>query len=483
VPGPALVAREQQLRKRASHGRAVDSAELWKIVREVVTGMAYPLDEDWKGRMARDAGAGEAVVATVSEADQIGYLRELLAIPSPGGEEGELARFVARSMSAMGIETALRDCLPGRPGVVGRLRGSGRGPSLMLLAHLDVPSLVPGWRRDPFKPTVERGRVYGAGVRDMKAGLAAMAIAMRAVREARVPLQGDLVFVAVPGHMEQGVGAKRLFDAGVTADLVVVGEPTGLDLLTTHLGWSVLELTVRGRETSTLTPNEGVNAVERAATVVQSLRGLRFRPVAVSEYVRRFLPVAPCYLSTVGIRGGNPFYPNSVPGACTVTVDVRFVPGKQPHEILREVRAHLAAKRRKDPSVRVAARFAYDFALEPVISRPEDPLFRVVQDAVRSVRGAEPKLSGFFYTSDGGVFQQGSRSSTVVCGPANAPLRAPDEWVSAREYFQATAIYIRTALETAGRSRDEMAAAYPFIPAAPPARRTRSRSHRSIPGR
>jgi len=428
--------------------------------------------------MARDPGGGDAVVAAVSEADQIGYLEEVLAIPSAGGEEGELARFLARSMSAMGIETALHDCLPGRPGVVGRIRGSGRGPSFMLLAHLDVPSLVAGWRRDPFKPTVERGRIYGSGVRDMKAGLAAMVMAMRAVREARFPLQGDLLCVAVPGHMEQGVGAKRLFDAGVTADLVLVGEPTGLDLLTTHLGWSVLELTVEGRETSTLSPDEGVNAVERAATVIQSLSRLRFRPVAVSRYVRQFLPATPCYLSTVGIRGGNPFYPNSVPGECTLTVDVRFVPGKRPREILREVQAHLAAQRRKDPSLRVKARFLYDFALEPVISRPEDPLFRITRDAVRSVRGAEPKLSGFFYTSDGGVFQKGSGSPTVVCGPGNAPLRAPDEWVSTRAYFQATEIYLRTALETAGRTREEMAAAHP---AARRARRTRSPSRRSIP--
>jgi acetylornithine deacetylase/succinyl-diaminopimelate desuccinylase-like protein len=411
------------------------------------------------------------VLAAVPETDQIEYLRQVLAIPSAGGEEGELARFVARSMRTMGIETGLRDCLPERPGVVGRIPGSGHGPSLMLLAHLDVPSLAPGWRRDPFGPTVEGGRVYGAGVRDMKAGLAAMVMAMRAVREARARLQGDLLFVAVPGHMEQGVGAKRLFDAGVTADLVLVGEPTGLDLLSTHLGWSVLELTVHGRETSTVTAGEGVNALERAATVIQSLSRMRFRPVAVSEYVRRFLPVTPCYLSTVGIQGGSPFYPNIVPGRCTVTVDVRFVPGKKPRDILREVQAHVAARRRTDPSLRVTARLKYGFALQPVLSRPEDPLFRVTRDAVRGARGAEPKLSGFFYTTDGGVFQEGSRSATVVCGPGHAPLRAPDEWVSTREYLQATAIYVRTALETSGRSRDEWAAAYPPVPAAPRARR------------
>ncbi len=93
---------------------------------------------------------------------------------------------------------------------------------------------------------------------------------------------------------------------------------------------------------------------------------MRFRPAPVSRYVRRFLPATPCYLSTVGILGGNPLYPNIVPGQCTLTVDVRFVPGKRPRAILREVRARLAALRRTDPSLRATARLKYDFALEPV---------------------------------------------------------------------------------------------------------------------
>jgi acetylornithine deacetylase/succinyl-diaminopimelate desuccinylase-like protein len=272
------------------------------------------------------------------------------------------------------------------------------------------------------------------------------------------------------------VGAKLVFDAGVTADLVLVGEPTGLDLLSCHLGWAVLELTIHGRETSTVTASEGINALERAATVIRDLAGLRFRRTAVSPYVRRFLPATPCYVSTVGIQGGNPFYPNLVPGRCTLTVDVRFVPGKSPREILREVTARLAALHRRDASVRVRARLKYDFALQPVISRPDDPLHRLTRDAARWARHAEPRLSGFFYTTDGGVFQEGSGSETVVCGPGHAPLRAPDEWVTTREYAQSTAIYVRAALETAGRTREEYAAAYP--PALAPRRRAGARGVR-----
>ena len=140
----------------------------------------------------------------------------------------------------------------------------------------------------------------------------------------------------------------------MTADLVLVGEPTGLDLLSTHLGWSVLELTVHGRETSTVTAPAGRQRRWSApppwsgASPDALPAGRRCR-----AYVRRFLPATPCYLSTVGVQGGNPFYPNVVPGQCTLTVDVRFVPGKRTAASSGEVRG--APRRARAGRIRPSA--------------------------------------------------------------------------------------------------------------------------------
>ena len=99
--------------------------------------------------MTRDPGPWDAARSTVPEAEQIEYLRQVLAIPSAGGEEGPLARFVASRMQAMGIGTELGPASPTGRAVVARIPGAGRGPSLMLLAHLDVPAMASGWTRDP----------------------------------------------------------------------------------------------------------------------------------------------------------------------------------------------------------------------------------------------------------------------------------------------------------------------------------------------
>ena len=55
-----------------------------------------------------------------------------------GPGEGAFAADLAARMERLGMEVDLWDVLPGRPNVVGRLRGRGGGRSLMLLGHLDV---------------------------------------------------------------------------------------------------------------------------------------------------------------------------------------------------------------------------------------------------------------------------------------------------------------------------------------------------------
>src|SRR5713101_1710873 len=139
-------------------------------------------------------------------------LRELVRFPTanpPGGEE-PAARFVERELRAIGCDTVvvpyedqpnqsvpssstrlagtrhlITSSPPARAHVVGRLRGSGERPGLMLSGHLDVvpPGAVP-WSHDPFAGEVVEGRLYGRGACDMKAGVAAMIAAAAEIAHA-----------------------------------------------------------------------------------------------------------------------------------------------------------------------------------------------------------------------------------------------------------------------------------------------------------
>ena len=114
--------------------------------------------------------------------DDTALLIDVCSIDSIWGKERELAEFFADRLTAWGCEQVeLVESRPGRPSVGARLRGSGGGRSLVLNGHLDIYELSEDWTRDPFAAALENGKVYGAGIADMKAGTAAAAAALRRI--------------------------------------------------------------------------------------------------------------------------------------------------------------------------------------------------------------------------------------------------------------------------------------------------------------
>jgi acetylornithine deacetylase len=83
---------------------------------------------------------------------------------APG--EGEIARFVASWMQRAGLDVKVSEVAPGRPNVIGTVRGSGGRRSLMLNAHMDT--VGHGEMVDPLVPRVEGNRMHGRGSYDMK---------------------------------------------------------------------------------------------------------------------------------------------------------------------------------------------------------------------------------------------------------------------------------------------------------------------------
>src|SRR5437899_7965627 len=113
-------------------------------------------------------------------------------VPSGSGE-GAIARFVASWLAGAGLDVEIVEPVAGRPSVVGVLRGSGGGQSLMLNAHMDTVGA--GGMGDAFSPVVRDGRVYGRGAYDMKASLAAIMITAR--EAAGLGLKGDVIITAL----------------------------------------------------------------------------------------------------------------------------------------------------------------------------------------------------------------------------------------------------------------------------------------------
>jgi acetylornithine deacetylase/succinyl-diaminopimelate desuccinylase-like protein len=85
--------------------------------------------------------------------------------------------------------------------LVARLRGTGRRPPLVLLAHLDVvEARREDWSMDPFRLFEKDGFFYGRGTSDVKDGAAILATTLVRLKEAGLTPDRDLVLALTTGE-------------------------------------------------------------------------------------------------------------------------------------------------------------------------------------------------------------------------------------------------------------------------------------------
>src|SRR5690242_4425850 len=153
----------------------------------------------------RQDGAAAAVAQAVEglRDEAVALLQTLIRFPSENPKliatsapaERPCQDYLRGVWEGLGCTTETWDALPGRPDLVGVLKGAGSGRSLLFNGHIDVvPAGDPAlWPVDPWSGEVRDGEVWGRGACDMKGGLVAMTIATRAIQAAGLHLQGDLI--------------------------------------------------------------------------------------------------------------------------------------------------------------------------------------------------------------------------------------------------------------------------------------------------
>ncbi len=251
--------------------------------------------------------------------------RELVRAESPTGRESPAATVLANALTDLGYDEVSVDAAGN---VIGELR-RGEGPTFMLNGHMDtVPAGdLEAWPHPPFAGVLDGGRVYGRGACDMKGPLAAMAVGARLAADDAVA--GRILFTGVVQEEIGGMGARYLASTQ-GADVVVVGEPSGLRLMLGHRGRCEVRAVFPGRLAHAGRAELGENALARAARFVTALEGLDLPSRAGlgrSSATATSLVTWP--------RDGT----NVVPGSAELAIDYRMVPGEARADILERLRA------------------------------------------------------------------------------------------------------------------------------------------------
>ncbi|MCB9593056.1 MAG: acetylornithine deacetylase [Sandaracinaceae bacterium] len=304
-------------------------------------------------------------------------------------------------------------------------------PGVVLSGHTDVvPVDGQDWSHDPFDVVERDGKLFGRGTVDMKAFLAVpLAMAPQiAARDLKRPLH-----VALSYDEEIGcVGVHRMLAElsryAATPAACIVGEPTGMKVITGHKGKRVLRCLVRGVAGHSSRPAEGVNAIEHAAELIAHARAVAKRVLAEGPFADAFDPPTTT-MQTGKIRGGLAV--NIIPAECVFELEIRFLPGDDPDalidELTRFAREHVEPEMRAlDPSA--------GFTFEEVVRYPAlstGPEAEVVALAQRLTGETETSAVGF--GSEAGLFSLAGVPS-IVCGPGGiGEAHRPDEFIELGE--------------------------------------------------
>ena len=340
----------------------------------------------------------------------------LVRIPSvnPDGDPGTdrtgeqaCAEFLADFLRGLGAEVTLQDVHPGRPNVVARFSSDGNKPRLLFAPHTDTVS-VAGMTIDPFGGEICDGKIYGRGASDTKGPMAAMLWALRESRDILPQLTHEIWFAGLMGEEAGQDGAKALA-AREKFDFVVVGEPTGLEVVFKHKVDVTARITASGRSAHSSCPERGENAITKLAA------GLLALEKALAAYFAQISdPVLGHPTFSIGtIRGGTKF--NIVPDHAEAVIDLRLLPSQWSDGEAREV---FEVMRAACPGLRIE-KIAGSEALD---TDPGHPL-------VARLVGAGGKLAGAAWFCDAAIFSAQGVPAVAVGPGSIAQAHTEDEFI------------------------------------------------------
>ena len=258
--------------------------------------------------------------------EAVNLLRRLISTPSPSREETATADIWEEWLRNQGIDYVERlhnNVFAVAPGF------NPERPTLMLNSHHDTVRPAASYTRDPYSPDIvtdptlpgiEGDRLYGLGSNDAGASGVALASTFLDIVEnpeacAELPFNLILAITAAEEVMgEHGMRAflPHLAERGLSPDMVIVGEPTGMQPAVAERGLLVFDVVTIGKS-GHAARNEGINAIYRAMEDIDRLRS--FSPEKTSEVL------GPIKVSVTMINAGTQH--NVVPDKCTFVVDVR----------------------------------------------------------------------------------------------------------------------------------------------------------------
>lgn len=341
----------------------------------------------------------------MSQIDVIELLTDLLAAKSYSSEEGPAADVMEHHLTKAGANIR-------RMGnnIIAE-KGSGEG-ALLFNSHLDTVPATDKWTRDPWKPEIEEGKLYGLGATDAKSCVAAMTSAFVAA-----PDPGDAGRIVLTATTEEETGGfgqpngmeLTLPEIGKVV-AAVVGEPTILNICNGQRGMARVILHAEGRAGHASRPWQGENAIQKAAVDILSMKQLEEE---IAKSGKDAVLGIPTIQPTI-ISGGSA--KNVIPDHTEIVLDIRTTRHCNNEAVIGRLQDILQSRMEV-----VSSRFL------PIATEPDTPLIIAAQEVLPNA-----EIRAFGGCSDMFFLTQVPGEPVACCliGPGNGQQsHQPDEFV------------------------------------------------------
>jgi len=239
--------------------------------------------------------------------EAIGLLKSLISIPSLSKEEESVADYLQNYIESIGITAGRKGnniwCLSPMFDL--------KKPTILLNSHIDTVKPVSGWRKNPFIPTEENGRIYGLGSNDAGASVVTL---FQVFQQLCMKEQNyNLIYLVSCEEEISGKGGIESTLPGLPPiQLGIVGEPTNMHPAIAEKGLMVLDVTAYGKA-GHAARNEGENAIYKVLKDIEWFKDFHFE--------KKSSLLGPVKMSVTQINAGTQH--NVIPDRCSFVVDVR----------------------------------------------------------------------------------------------------------------------------------------------------------------
>lgn len=393
-------------------------------------------------------------------------LSDLIAFPSTVGNEKPVAEYLQANMREFCDEcdfvpndNSLRDDpdysspikgldYTDRPNVRVAQKGSGGGKSLLMNTHMDVvpPSSM---QEKPFEPQLRDGVIFGRGACDAKGQIATMYFLLKALRDLKPALRGDVI-----GHLviEEEVGGNgtvtMVRKSGDTADAALVLEPSDFTLYPQIRGAVWFEATVTGQSGHSGKPGGTVSALLKAIKVIEIFTAYHGRCIAESRghypLFDQFENPAPL---TIGqLEAGD--WPAQAPQKCVFRGVLGILPDRTKEQVMREMREAVANC--GDEWLRDNFEIDFTYRHDASVIAPDHPLVEALGRALVA-SGREVQVSAMTASCDAWMYNNQLKIPTCWIGPGTLAVAHSDqEQIAVDDVLKAVEVLYRFVGEWCG---------------------------------